>query len=124
MPARKRYERHNTLAFQIVRAAHDRGFRYGRMADESAFHFHCADSMSGNIDDVVDAAHDPEISIFVAARAVTGEVHVGDFAPVLPFIAFRISINRAHHRRPWTFDDEKPPLIGSDGITLPVHNVG
>src|SRR5882724_9603835 len=79
--------------------------------------------MSGNIDDVIDAPHDPEVTVFVAARAVAGEVDIRNFAEVLLLVALGIAVNGAHHRRPGPFDHEKAALVGSDGFPFPIDDI-
>src|SRR5689334_7560790 len=93
------------------------------MTDERAFHFHCSDAMAGNIDHGVDSPHDPEVAVFVASSAVTGEVQTRNVTPVLAFETFRISVNRAHHRGPGPSHTEKATLICTDRVALTVHNI-
>ena len=53
------------------------------MTDQRALDFRRAESMAGHVQNVIDAADDPEITIFIAARAVAGEIIAFEFAPVL-----------------------------------------
>ena len=56
--------------------------------------------MSGDVENVVDAANDPEISIFIAPGAVAGQILPFVFAPILFFVALPVAVNRAQHRWP------------------------
>ena len=64
------------------------------MRDQRGFHFHGAEPVAGDVQHVVDAAHDPEVAVFIFARAVAGEVHAGDLRPVL-------AAHSARDRRRW-----------------------
>src|SRR5215831_7937512 len=107
MSGSQRHERDDSLPFQIVRTTNDGGLSDCVVADERTFDFHCSNAMSGNVDDVVNATHDPKVPIFITTSSVAGEVHAWNFAPVLPFVSFGIAVDRAHHRRPRFLDDEK-----------------
>ncbi len=43
--------------------ANDGGFRDRHMSDERAFDFRRAEAVTGNIDDIIDAAGDPVIAV-------------------------------------------------------------
>ena len=47
------------------------------MRNQRAFHFSGAETVTGNIDDIVNATGDPVIAVLVAASAVAGEVLAG-----------------------------------------------
>ena len=70
--------------------------------------------MTGNIDHVVDAAHNPEITVPVFACAIAGKVHAFDLRPVLLAVAFIVAIDRAQHPGPGPGDNEITAFIGSD----------
>src|SRR5215510_6994032 len=78
--------------------------------------------MTGDVDDVVDPAHDPEISVGIAARTVAGKVNAFDVAPVLLPEAVRISVDRPHHRRPGTLHHEEAAFINTDRLSGAVHD--
>ena len=124
MSRSQRNESDNTLTFHFIGPADNRGFRHGGMTDERTFHFHRSDAMPGNVDDVVNSAHDPEISVFVAPRAVAGEVDSRDVTPILRLVSFRIAVNRSQHRWPGLLHDKESALIRSDRVALAVDDVG
>jgi hypothetical protein len=76
--------------------------------------------VAGNVDDVVDATGDPVVAVFVAARAVAGEVvarirrEVGLHEPLV------IAIDRPHLTWPAIFDHELPLVAPSKFGTLVV----
>ena len=97
----QRDERGNRLSFDLVRAADDGGFRDGGVIDERAFDLHRADPVSCHVDDIVDAAEQPEVAVFVTLGAVAGHVDAAaPFVPVLPDVAVRIAVDAAQHRWP------------------------
>src|SRR5262249_50192068 len=120
----KCYECHNALASQLIRPAYDSGFGHRGVTYKRALDLHGSDAMAGNIDHIVDSSHDPEIAVFIPARAVAGKVHARDFAPVLLLVALRIAVNRSEHRWPGTLDDKKASLIGPDRLSLPIDHIG
>src|SRR5579871_3802946 len=63
--------------------------------------------MSANVQHVVNAPHDPEIAVFVFARAVAGEVHAGDLRPVILDVAVGIAIHGAQHAGPRPLEDKE-----------------
>src|SRR6185503_2227366 len=71
------------------------------MIDKGALHFHCADAMSSHVQHVVHAAEQPEESVSVPLRAVTGEIHVrSPSAPVLLHVSVGVAVELAQHRWP------------------------
>ena len=70
----ERDEHHQRLALELVGPADGRGFGDRRVRDERALDLGGADAVAGDVEHVVDAADDPEVAVFVAARAVAGEV--------------------------------------------------
>src|SRR5262249_51775480 len=109
------HERHNALPLHLIRAANHRRLGHGWMTHERALDFHGSNAMSGYVHDVIDAAHDPQVTVFIPTGAVTGKVHAFDLAPVLLVVPLGIAVNRSQHRWPWLFDDEKASLIVADG---------
>ena len=87
----------------LVRAPDDRGLRNVRMIDERAFHFHRADPMACDVEDIIHAAEEPVVAVGVALCAVAGHIHArSPFVPVLTDVAFRIAVNSPEHRWPGT----------------------
>src|SRR5699024_8447729 len=62
--------------------------------------------VTGDVEDVVDAAEDPEVAVTVDLRAVTGEVDLGVLRPVGLLVPFLIAPQGAQHRRPGLLDDK------------------
>src|SRR5437763_17060342 len=62
--------------------------------------------MAGDVDDVVDTAEKPEVAVFVALRAVAGEVDARPLRPVLLHVPVGILPDAAQHRRPRRSDGE------------------
>ena len=70
--------------------------------------------MAGDVQDVVDAADDPKVSVLVPARAVAGEVIAFEFAPGPSSVARLVAVNRAQHRWPRLADDEFSADVRAD----------
>src|SRR5215831_3509305 len=79
--------------------------------------------MAGHINHVIDAAHDPKVTVLILAGAVTGKVHAFDLRPVLLPITRVVAIDGSQHRRPRTRNDEIPTLIGADRLAVARHHV-
>src|SRR5262245_18864988 len=90
-------ERRDGLPLHLVRSADHCGLGNRRMTDQGTLHFHRAEPVAGDVHHVVDAAHDPEVAIFVAPCAVAGEVHARGLAPVLLHVAVRVAVDGAQH---------------------------
>src|SRR5205823_14703300 len=94
------HKRDNSLAFQLIRPADHRCFGYSWVAHERAFYFRCAKSVARYVENIINAANDPEIAVFIAARAVAGEIIALEFVPVLLPVARLIAVDGAQHCRP------------------------
>src|SRR5438046_870950 len=101
------YKSDYALSLQFIRPPHHCRFRDRRVAYQRAFDFHGPNAVPRHVDNVIDPAHDPQITVFVAAGTVTREVDARNFAPVLLFISFGVTVNGSKHRRPRFFDDEE-----------------
>src|SRR5262249_8256607 len=117
------YEGRDRLPFNFVRSADDGCFRHLWMRHQRRFHFHGAQAMAGDVDDIVNAPHDPEIPVLIFAGPVAGEVNARYVRPVLLHIAIRVSIDSAEHRRPWPLEHEKASRIGRYGLSLAIDYV-
>src|SRR5258706_9983910 len=62
--------------------------------------------MTRDVEHVVHAAQNPEVAVFIALRAITGEVRVLPPAPVDLAVAFVVAPDGAEHPRPWLRDGE------------------
>src|SRR5215467_6248279 len=80
--------------------------------------------MAGYIEHIVDAAHDPEIAVFIFARAITSEVGAGDLRPILLHIAVRIAIDRTQHAGPGLPNDEESARPFWDRLTVHRDDLG
>ena len=92
--------------------------------DQGALDLHRAQPVAGDVEHVVDAAHDPEVAVLVAAGAVAGEVDVRHLAPVLLAVALVVAVDGPQHRRPGLLDDQQAALVGRHRLALPVHDLG
>ncbi len=105
----QRYISINALPLDIVRVADDRGFGHLGMRDERAFDFGCAHTVARDIDDIVNAAGDPIITIFIAPSAIASEIFARIGREICLEKAFMIPPYTAHLPR---------PAIGDAQITL------
>ena len=111
------------LSLEIVRLADHGGLGHLLMADQRAFNFHRAQAVPGNVDDVINAAHDPEIAVLVAAGTVTGEVLAFDLAPVLGLKALVVTINGPNHARPGLSDHQQAANVGRQRAAVTVDDL-
>ena len=86
----------DALTFDVVRIADDSSFRNFRMRNERALDFGGAEPMSGDVDDVVDAAGDPVVAVLVATAAVTREIFAGVGLEIRIDEALVVAVDRAH----------------------------
>ena len=84
--------------------AHNRSLGDLRVCHQRAFHFCGAHAVTGDVDDVIDAARDPVVTIGVTAAAVTGEVVAFVVAEIGLHEAFMIAPNGTHLTRPAVFE--------------------
>src|SRR5262245_8263889 len=121
---RKRNEGDDALAFQLIGATDDSSFSDSWMAYQRTLDFHCSNTMTRDIDHIINTAHDPEVAVFISPGAIAGEIHAWHFAPLLFLVALGISVNVPQHRWPRAFDDKKSSLICSVRISLPIDDIG
>ena len=119
----ERDERDERLAFQFIGPTDHRGFGHIRVADQRALDFGRPDAMTGHVEHVVDAAHDPEVTVLVLPATVAGEVGPFDFAPINFLITLRVAPDAAQHVRPRFADDELAAGIAGNRIALVVHHL-
>ena len=116
VPRPKRDEHRNRFALEIVGPTHGRRFGHGRMADQRTFDFDRTQTMTGNIQHVVDAAHDPVVAVGVAACVVAGQILAGDLAPVDVLVPIIVAPDAAEHSGPRVCDDKPPPWSASTAL--------
>jgi hypothetical protein len=68
------YKSVDSLAGQLVINANDGSFGDSMVLDESGFDFGGGETMAGDVDDVVDAAADPVVTLVVTSSSVTCEL--------------------------------------------------
>ena len=78
--------------------------------------------MACHIEDVIDTAYDPKIAIFIASRAVAGEIIALKFAPVLLPITGLIAVNGAQHRWPGPANDQLATYVCSDFVPFLINH--
>ena len=88
------HERFYRFAFQGIRDSDRCGFSYRGMRDQRAFDFGGADAVSGYVEDIIGAAQDGDVSVFVFHGDVAGDVAARAVLPV-PLVAGGIAPHRA-----------------------------
>ena len=76
----QRDEGRDSLPFDLIRTPHHGGLRHQMMRHQRGLHFHGAQAVPGDVDDVVDAAHHPDVAVLILPRAVAGEIRTRDSA--------------------------------------------
>src|SRR2546429_3112663 len=120
--ALERDERHERLTFQFVGPTHHRGFGHFPIAHQRALDFRRADAMPGHVQHIVDAAHDPVVTVLVLAAAAAGEITLLHFAPVNFLVTLRITPDAAQHARPRFPYDELSAGVARDRLALVIHD--
>src|SRR5437879_7788925 len=85
------------------------------MAHQGGLDLHRADPVAGDVDHVVDAAHEPEAAVLVDPGAVSGEVLAGDLGPVDLLEPLRILVQSLKHCGPRLSNHEIAASIHRDG---------
>ena len=116
------HESDEGLAFEFVGPAHHRSFGHLRMAHQGALHFGGADAMAGDVEHVVNTAHDPEVAVFVLPAAVPGEVAVLDLTPVDFLVALGVTPDAAQHARPGLAQDQLAAGVARDRFAPVIHH--
>src|SRR5262249_12130138 len=70
------------------------------MTDKRTFNFRCTESVTGHVQNIINASDNPKITVFIAARAVAGKIIAFKFAPVLLSLTRIVLVYRAQHRSP------------------------
>src|SRR6185312_7630883 len=81
------------------------------------------EAMATDVYHVIDASHDPKITIAVAPRAISGKVNVFNLRPILFAVSFVITPNSPQHRRPRPLDNEITALVGAHRIAVAGHHI-
>ena len=97
----------DALALLLVRIADDCRLGDLRVGAERTFDFGRPHAVTGDVDDVVDAAGDPVVTVLVAPAAVAGEVLVLVCREIGLDEALVVAENRAHLAWPGPRDDER-----------------
>src|SRR5262245_27484077 len=91
-----------------MRSADDGGFGDARMVDKRAFDFHRADSMTGDVQHIVNTAKQPEEPVLIPLCAIAGEVNVWrPPTPVLLHVPLGVAVDPAQHGGPWACQSKK-----------------
>ena len=94
----------DTLPLDVMGEAHHCGLGDRVMQHQRAFHLGGAHAVPGDVDHVIHASGDPVVTVFVAARAVAGEILAGEHLEIGVDEALMVAINGAHLAGPGTLD--------------------
>src|SRR5688500_2564208 len=125
--ALQHHEGAHRLAGQLVRAADDRGLGHElRVGHQRALDLHRAQAVAGDVQHVVDAAHDGYVAVLVAGRAVAREVVLAlELLGVVALLeALGVAPDGADHRRPRALDHQDAALALADRVTGLVDDIG
>src|SRR4051812_5102761 len=92
------------------------------MADERALDFGGADAMAGDVEDVIDAADDPEISVFILPATVAGEIAPLHFGPIDLLVSLGIAPKTPQHAGPRFANDQLSARALRHGVSIVVNN--
>src|SRR5262245_13696442 len=88
------------------------------MTHQRTLDFRCAESVTGHVQNIINAADDPGITVFIATRTVAREIIALKFAPVLLSVARIVAVDRPQHRRPRPANNQFAADIRSDVLSL------
>src|SRR5262249_13062362 len=111
----------DVFSFDFIGASDDRGFCNCRMTNQRALNIGGTNAMSGDIQHIVRAPDDGEVSIFIADGHVAGCVCVRNLTPV-EGVAGGIAVNRAEHMGEGTSQHQQPTFVRRKFIALSVYN--
>jgi hypothetical protein len=100
------------------------GFRHLLVRNERAFYFGRPHPVTGNIDDVIDAAGDPIIAICITPTAIACEIFPRVGRKIDLFETFMIAVDRTHLARPRIRDDEITLARSVQHRAAGIHNLG
>src|ERR1700752_325012 len=80
--------------------------------------------MAAYINNIIDAAHYPEITVIVPPCPVSSKVNSVNLRPILLPVAFIVAPDCPQHRRPGPLDNQIAALIGADSFAVAGHDVG
>ncbi len=101
----------DALALDLVGDADHGGLGHGGVGDQGALDLRRAQAVAGDVDDIVDAAHEPDVALLVHPGAVPGGVDPGELGEIGLAEAVRIAINPAHQARPGVGHHQPTALI-------------
>src|SRR5690606_11277009 len=81
------------------------------------------EAVAGNVQYIVDAAHNPVVAILVAAGVVPRQVLARHLAPVLLAIPLVVPPDPAQHAGPWTADHQPSPLARRHGLSAAIDDL-
>ena len=95
------------------------------MGHQSRFHFHGAQTVPGDIQHIIDAAHNPEIAVLVLTGTVAGQIiFAAKFRPVGIHITLLIAPDGAQHGRERFGNHQITALIGlGNTVAIFIHHV-
>ena len=115
-------EGHHALSLELVWAADYSSLGDGLVGHQCALDLRGSQAVSCDVEDIVDTADDPEVSVLVTPSAVSCEIASLDFTPVLLLEAGVVSINGPQHRRPGLSDDEFAAFVWPDLLAVVIHH--
>src|SRR5581483_11734027 len=83
----ERHECDDRLTGYLVHLAANRSFGDCGMIDERALDLCGRNAVAADVHDVVDATHEPEVSVLIAFAAVAGEIQMLELRPVRLLVA-------------------------------------
>src|SRR6476620_3285018 len=78
--------------------------------------------MASYVQNIIDAADDPKITVFIAARAIAREIIAFKFAPILLSGARTVAVDRAQHRRPWPANNQFASYIRANFLSVVIDD--
>src|SRR3954469_25808319 len=94
------------------------------MAYQCALDFRSTNAMPGDVEHVVNAADDPEITVLVLPATVPGEVTALDLAPINFLVTFWVAPEATEHGGPGFAQHEFAAAVSRHGLAQIIHHFG
>src|SRR6202011_6160278 len=108
----------------LIVAAADRGLGDLLVVDQGALDLDCREPVAGDVYDVVDAAHQPEVAVRVDPGPVAHEVDILVLRPVGLLVAFWLPEEPTKHGRVRLAEDQVAASTGADLVAAFVEDGG
>lgn len=125
----------DSLAGKLVSGTNDSGLGNTRVLDQSRLDFSGTQTVTRDVDDIVDTTLDPDVAVLVPSSTVAGEVEAGIRAHVGFEVTLVVAPDGTGDRGPWVSESQNTldavafellagRSVENDGVDTPEGNGG